>query len=112
METFNLDRERNIEALVDAFGKRWEIKVNKQTGLLTTRPNPDRADAVIPDEMQGQWTKSTLLVPVIRKYVTETWDKTDKHKLEAARKAEALKESTALAAKEAKAKSDKRSASN
>ncbi len=111
-EVFNLDRENNIEALVDALGKKWVIKANKQNGLCYARPHPDRTDAVIPETLQGLWTKPSILKPKIVEYVTKTWVKADKAKAAAERakqaKAEQAKKVAAERAKQAKVENDKR----
>jgi hypothetical protein len=104
MEMYNLDRENNIQASVDALGKKWEIHYNKQTGLCYARPNPDRSDAQIPKDLEGLWTKPSLLAPRIKKYVTDTWDHADRIKQENERKVQAAKEHAALEKKEAKPK--------
>jgi hypothetical protein len=90
--TFDLNRENNIDSLVDATGKKWNIHVNKQNGLCTARPEPDREGAVIPKEFAGQWTKPSLLKPVIQTYVTKTWDMADAADVKAERKREAARE--------------------
>lgn len=90
--TFDLNRENNIEALVDATGKKWKIHVNKQNGLCKARPEPDRVDAVIPKEFAGEWTKPSLLQPIIQNYVTKTWDQSADYDKKAERKREAAKE--------------------
>jgi len=92
--TFDLNRENNIDSLVDATGKKWNIHVNKQNGLCKARPEPDREDAVIPNEFAGQWTKPSLLKPKIREYVTKTWDQAADADKKAERKRIAAKEYT------------------
>ena len=103
-DTFDLNRENNIDANVDALGKKWIIHFNKQNGLCHARPEPDRSDAVIPKDLKGQWTKPSLLAPRIKKYVTDTWDTADKAMADAARIAQAAKEAEARRKAEAKAK--------
>ena len=110
-EKFSLDRENNIEANVDALGKKWEIHRNRGNGLCYARPNPDRSDAVIPEKMGGLWTKKVLLEEQVTKYVVDTWKVADKVLADNARKAEAAAEAAALAkkvAKDLKAKNDTR----
>jgi len=109
-DTFDLNRENNIDANVDALGKKWIIHFNKQNGLCHARPKPDRSDAVIPKDLKGQWTKPSLLEPRIKKYVTETWDVAVKAQADAERTAQAAKENAA--ARKQKAKNDKGSATN
>ena len=104
-ETFNLDRETQIEANVDAFSRQWKIHSNRGTGLCYVRPNPDREDAVIPKEMGGLWTKPSLLTPKIKDYITKTWDEADLANKKAERKRLAALE----ASKQEKAKNDTRS---
>ena len=94
---FNLDREMQVKNNVDAFGKKWEIKQKRGSALYFAVPNPYRSDFVCPKYMVGLWTKVELLQEQIRKHVDESWDKSDKAKAEADRKAEALKESQARA---------------
>ena len=95
-EVFNLDRAQAEEARVDAFGKKWKVIVNKQNGLCHARPEPDRADAVIPDHMEGLWTKPSLLLEQIDAHVRKSWDMAEQAKLKAARKLQAEKEHKAL----------------
>lgn len=91
-EKFDLDRENNIEANVDATGKKWVIHFNRMNGLCYARPKPDRSDAVIPESMQGQWTKPSLLEPIIKKHVISSWDKADRARAVAEQKAKIAKE--------------------
>lgn len=100
MSDFSLDRELSIENDVDATGKKWVIHMNRQNGLCYVRPEPDRSDAVIPDELQGLWTKPSLLVPKLKDYLNASWNHAEAAKQKADRKAQAAKE----AAKKAKAK--------
>ena len=92
MSEFNLDREVSIEKNVDATGKKWVIHVNRQNGLCYVRPEPDRSDAVIPDELQGLWTKPSLLQPKIEDYLNRTWDKAEAANAAAERKREVARE--------------------
>lgn len=91
-EEFNLDRVQNIEHNVDANGRKWKIHFNRGTSLCKVRPEPDREDAVIPDNMSGNWTKPSLLQEQITKYVTATWDKADDADIKAERKRQAARE--------------------
>jgi hypothetical protein len=91
-EVFNLDREQNIAASIDALGKKWEIFQERGRALYFTRPNPDRSDAVIPKHMQGRWTKTDLLQAEISKHVNNSWDTADKAKAKSERIAQAAKE--------------------
>ena len=109
--TFNLDRENNIDASVDAFGKQWQVHVQKGNGLCYVRPNPDREDAVIPPKLQGLWTKPSLVQPLIKAHCVASWDQADAAKLKADREVQAAKEQELLEKKELKAKNDKRSTS-
>ena len=101
-ETYDLDRETKIEASVDALGKKWVIKFNKQNGLCHTRPEPDRSDAVIPESMKGQFTKATIIQELIKTYVTRTWDIAAKAKEAAERKIVVAKEQAKAAKEQAK----------
>src|SRR5210317_497564 len=92
MSEFNLDREVSIEKNVDANGKKWIIRVNRQNGLCYVRPEPDRSDAVIPVEMKGLWTKPSLLQPRIDAYLQASWDKADAANAAAERKREVARE--------------------
>lgn len=103
MSEFNLDREVSIKENVDASGRQWKIHINRSNGLCYVRPEPDRADAVIPKEMQGLWTKPSLLKPQLDKYLADSWDKAEAANAKAERKREAAREHAAKA-KEAKAK--------
>lgn len=95
MSEFNLDREVSIQQNVDATGKKWVIHANRQNGLCYVRPEPDRSDAVIPEELQGLWTKPSLLEPKIKDYLARTWDKADAANAAAERKREAAREQQA-----------------
>lgn len=101
-EKFDLDRETNLKNNIDAQGKKWEIKQQRGRALYFTRPNPDRADAVIPKNMQGQWTKVELLMTEIRKYVREDWDRADVVAAKALRVKLAAEEAAKQEIKEAK----------
>lgn len=91
MSEFNLDREVSIEQNVDATGKKWVIHANRQNGLCYVRPEPDRSDAVIPQELQGLWTKPSLLDPKIKDYLNKSWDKAEAANAKAERKREVAK---------------------
>lgn len=93
-DTFNLDRAQNEAHHVDAEGRKWTIKANRQNGLCHTRPEPDRVDAVIPKELAGQWTKPSLLAEKIKIYVSKSWDKAEAATQRAERKQQAAKEAT------------------
>ena len=85
-ETFNLDRELNIEHNVDALGKKWNIVHIRGSSLYEARPEPYRSDFQCPEEFGGRWTKPTLLQDQITKYVTSTWDHSAKLDQKRARK--------------------------
>ena len=74
MSDFDLDREVSIEKNIDATGKKWIIHANRQNGLCYVRPEPDRSDAVIPKDLKGLWTKPSLLMPRLKKYLEASWD--------------------------------------
>ena len=95
-ETFNLDREVSMERNVDAEGKKWVIHVNRQNGLCYLRPEPDRVDAIIPKDLQGLWTKPSLLQPKLEQYLKKTWDKADAANAAAERKREVAREQQRL----------------
>jgi len=76
-QTLTIDPQENIKNNTDALGKKWIIYNARGTGLYHTRPDPDRVDAVIPDNMQGRWTNSAYLQEQITKYVKSTWDKAE-----------------------------------
>lgn len=92
MSEFNLDREMNIRNNIDAQGKKWVVHIKRGSNLCFARPEPDRADAHIPDLLAGHWTKVGMLNEKIKMYVTESWDKADELAKRAARKAQAAKE--------------------
>ena len=98
-ENFSLDREVSIQNNMDATGKKWVIHVNRQNGLCYVRPEPDRSDAVIPSDLQGLWTKPSLLIPKINDYLNKTWDKAEAANLAAERKREAAREQQKVAKK-------------
>lgn len=74
---FNLDREISIDHNVDALGKKWEVHYNRGTSLCHI-VRTDRSDAQIPEAMQGQWTKPSLLTDRLKAYLNESWDTADK----------------------------------
>ena len=92
MSENTLDRELNIANNRDAEGREWKIHMKRGSSLCHTRPDPDRSDAVIPKNMQGEWTKPSLLRTQINKYLNESWDNADKARVAAERKAQASKE--------------------
>jgi hypothetical protein len=96
-EVFNIDRHVSIQNGVDATGKRWEIKSTRGSSLVIVRPSPDRADAVIPSNMAGQWTTRAKLQEEIDNYLTASWDKADAANARAERAAQAAKENKLMA---------------
>ena len=91
-ETLTIDPQESIKNNVDALGKTWKVYYGRGSGLCFARPDPDRTDAVIPDNMKGRWTKPSLLQEQITKYVTETWEKAAKADKALERKREAARE--------------------
>ena len=106
--TFNLDRENNIKESVDAFGKQWQVHVQKGNGLCYVRPNPDREDAKIPTKLQGLWTKPSLVQPLIKAHCVASWDQADAAKQKSDRHEQAKKEQGLFSKK---VKDDERSTS-
>ena len=86
MSEFNLDREVSIEKNVDALGKKWVIHANRSNGLCYVRPEPDRVDAVIPEDMRGLWTKPSLLKNKLDSYLNKSWDQAEAAAQKAERK--------------------------
>lgn len=84
-ETFNLDRQTNVEKRIDALGKKWEVHSNRGSSLCFARPNPDRSDAVIPKIMKGLWTKPSMLTEQIDQHVKTSWDEAEAAQLRAER---------------------------
>ena len=76
-DTFNLDRQMNIENNIDPTGKKWEIFQIKGSALFEARPNPYREDIVIPDEFTGRWTKPTILQDKINLFLNRMWNKAE-----------------------------------
>ena len=105
-EQFDLDRETNIANNIDATGKKWVVHTERGRHLFFTRPDPDRADLVIPDNLQGKWTKKALLDEEIKKHVQGSWAHADHIAQKNARKAQAAKEAKANAKKEDNAKAE------
>ena len=91
-EVFDLDRDTNIKNNIDSTGKKWTIYKDRTNHMLYTRPEGGRADSIIPDKMQGSWTKRHLLEEQIQLHVVESWDKADALKAKAERKQQAIKE--------------------
>lgn len=92
MSEFNLDREQNIEHNIDATGKKWVVYTERGRHFFFVRPEPDRKDAVIPDQIAGRWTKKGLLEDKVKRYVTESWDNAAKADAKAERKRQVAKE--------------------
>ena len=91
-EKFDLDRQTNLDNNIDGQGKKWEIKQERGRALYFARPNPDRADMLIPKNMQGLWTKVELLMTEIKMYVKQSWEHADLAAAKALRVKEAAKE--------------------
>lgn len=91
-QPLTIDPQENIKNNTDALGKKWNILYARGSGLCFTRPDPDREDAVIPERMQGRWTKPSLLQEEITRYVSDTWAKAAKVDQAQERKREAAKE--------------------
>jgi hypothetical protein len=100
MSEFNLDREISINNSVDATGKKWMIHMNKHNGLCFARPEPDRTDAVIPKDLEGVWTKPSMLQTRIEAYLNQTWDKAEAATAAAERKRQATAEQAKSKAKD------------
>lgn len=99
-ESFDLDRDTNIAQNIDATGKKWNIYTERGRHLFFARPEPDRADAVIPKDLEGRWTKRMLLDEAIKLHVRKSWDHADEVRVRNERKAQAAKEAKANARKE------------
>jgi hypothetical protein len=94
-ETYNLEREQNIENNIDPTGKKWEIYHIKGSSLYEARPIPYNAQTTIPDEFIGRWTKHTLLTEQIKLFLNRVWDAAELKTRKLERKSEAAKESKA-----------------
>ena len=94
-EAYNLERAIAEEKMVDPTGKRWEIKGERENGLVHARPDPDRKDAVIPEEFQGRWTSAALLKTKIQNWLKKQWDMSEAVAMKNARKTQAAAESKA-----------------
>lgn len=96
MEAFNLERKTALDNYMDPTGKRWVIHGNRGSALVHARPDPDRADAVIPKEFAGKWTSPTVLKEKLEIWLNKQWDKSDeiarRNALRAGRKAMPLEE--------------------
>ncbi len=84
-EVQSIDRVENIANNIDATGKKWVVFTDRQTGLAFTRPEPDRADAIIPDLLEGRWTKKPLIEAQIALYLERSCDEADKQRAKNAR---------------------------
>lgn len=91
-EQFDLDRDTNIKNNIDATGKKWIMVKDRTNHMLHARPEGGRADSVIPEELQGAWTKQMLLKEQIDLFVRKTWDKADEAKVRKERREQAQKE--------------------
>lgn len=76
-ESFNLDRDLNIQNNVDALGRKWHIVHIRGSALYEARPEPYRSDFQCPDEFKGRYTNTPMLLERIKVYVTKTWDNVD-----------------------------------
>jgi hypothetical protein len=85
-EVFNLDRHTNIQNNIDPRGKRWEIQSIKGSSLYKVVPNPHNG-SLIPDELDGTWTKPVLLQARINAYLAKAWDHSEACTQKAERKA-------------------------
>ena len=101
-EQFNLERALSEENMVDPQGRKWEIKGEREHGLVHARPNPDRADAQIPADFSGRWTSPSLLKGKIERWISKQWDMAENAARTAGRKAHAAAvEATEVAKKTA-----------
>lgn len=91
-EQFDLDRHISIENSIDPLGRKWEIKGERGSSLVHARPNPDRADAIIPTDFSGQWTSPTKLRDRILLWLNKQWDASDKKAVKTVRKEHADKQ--------------------
>jgi len=89
---FNLDRHISIDNFVDPLGKKWEIHGERGSALVHARPNPDRADAIIPSMFAGQWTSPTVLREKLLTWLNREWDKSEIASTKAGRKDHAAKQ--------------------
>lgn len=92
MSEFSLDREINVERNIDATGKKWIIHCERGRHLFYTLPEGARPDSVIPDPLQGKFTKRMLLQSLIEKHVQDSWEHAEQVAQKNARKAQAAKE--------------------
>jgi hypothetical protein len=76
-EVYNLERQTALENRIDPTGKKWVIKGNRESALVHARPDPDRVDAQIPKEFEGQWTSPSVLTEKIDTWLGRMWDKSD-----------------------------------
>lgn len=102
-DTYNLERQQNIENNIDPTGKKWEIYHIKGSSLYEARPIPYNAQTTIPEEFEGRWTKHTLLTEQINLFLHRVWDKAELAAKKLERKAEAGKQSLARTAEIAEA---------
>lgn len=61
--------------MVDPNGRKWEIKGERETGLVHARPNPDPGPrSIIPKAFSGKWTSAALLKSNIEDWLKKQWD--------------------------------------
>lgn len=84
-----LNRDEAIPKGIDPTGRKWVIKGERGTALVHARPDPDRADAIIPKEFEGRWTSPTILKEKLDLWLTRAWDRSDEARIKATRKAHA-----------------------
>ncbi len=83
------DRQFQTVPNTDATGKDWVIFRQRGTALYFVRPDPDRSDAVIPELMDGRFTKVELAQSAIERYLELNWKEAALAKVKTTRTSEA-----------------------
>lgn len=86
-EKFNLDRKISMDNMIDPTGRKWDVKGERGSSLVHARPNPDRADALIPVQFKGRWTSPTVLREKIETWLNQQWDKSEAETLRRSQRA-------------------------
>jgi hypothetical protein len=101
-EEFSLDRELNIQRNIDATGKKWQVVTERGRHFFLARPEGARPDSIIPEILQGKFTKKMYIEEAIKKHVADSWAHADAVDRKNERKREAAREQAKNGRKETK----------
>ncbi len=83
--SFNPDRQYNIKENTDASGKKWNIHKTRQQGLYYARYEGFQEGNILPQGLEGRFTKPELCQKSINTYLTLSWDESEKAQVKAQR---------------------------